>query len=42
MKEDLESQGIVFKDTDSALKEMKTFPRALGKVIPPTDNKLRP
>ena len=40
MKEDLESQGIVFKDTDSALKENEDiFREHWAKVIPPTDNK---
>ena len=40
MKEDLEALGIVFKDTDSALKENEDiFREHFGKVIPPTDNK---
>ena len=40
MKEDLEAQGIVFKDTDSALKENEDiFREHWAKVIPPTDNK---
>jgi len=40
MKEDLEAQGIVFKDTDSALKENEDlFKEYFGKLIPPTDNK---
>ena len=37
---DLEALGIVFKDTDSALKENEDiFREHFGKVIPPTDNK---
>ncbi|MBM7551255.1 Fe-S cluster assembly protein SufB [Thalassobacillus pellis] len=40
MQEDLEKQGIVFKDTDSALKENEDlFREYFGKVIPPSDNK---
>ena len=40
MKEDLEDLGIVFKDTDSALKENEDiFREHWAKVIPPTDNK---
>ena len=40
MKEDLEDLGIVFKDTDSALKENEElFREHWGKVIPNTDNK---
>jgi Fe-S cluster assembly protein SufB len=40
MKEDLEDLGIVFKDTDSALKENEDiFREHFGKVIPPADNK---
>src|SRR5690554_245316 len=40
MKEDLEAQGIVFKDTDSALKENEDiFKEHFGTVVPPTDNK---
>ena len=40
MKEDLEAQGIVFKDTDTALKENEEiFREHWAKVIPPTDNK---
>ncbi|MDR4277408.1 Fe-S cluster assembly protein SufB, partial [Bacillus paranthracis] len=40
MKEDLEALGIVFKDTESALKEHEDIYREhFGKVIPPTDNK---
>lgn len=40
MKEDLENMGIVFKDTDSALKENEDlFRKHWAKVIPPTDNK---
>ena len=40
MQEDLEAQGIVFKDTDTALKEdEELFKEYFGKVIPPADNK---
>lgn len=40
MKEDLEELGIVFKDTDSALKENEAiFKEYFSKVIPPSDNK---
>lgn len=40
MKQDLEDLGIVFKDTDSALKENEDiFREHWAKVIPPTDNK---
>ncbi|MFD1708632.1 Fe-S cluster assembly protein SufB [Siminovitchia sediminis] len=40
MKEDLEKMGIVFKDTDSALKENEDiFKEHWATVIPPTDNK---
>ncbi|MFC0523853.1 Fe-S cluster assembly protein SufB [Pontibacillus salicampi] len=40
MQEDLESQGIVFKDTDTALKENEElFREYFGKIIPPADNK---
>ncbi len=40
MKEDLEALGIVFKDTDSALRENEDiFREHWAKVIPPTDNK---
>ncbi|MFD1020485.1 Fe-S cluster assembly protein SufB [Thalassobacillus hwangdonensis] len=40
MQEDLENMGIVFKDTDSALKENEDlFKEYFGKVIPPSDNK---
>ncbi|WP_096436749.1 Fe-S cluster assembly protein SufB [Alteribacter populi] len=40
MKEELEEQGIVFKDTDTALKENEDiFREHFGKVIPPSDNK---
>src|SRR5699024_873379 len=37
---DLEELGIIFKDTDSALKENEElFRKYFGKVIPPSDNK---
>lgn len=40
LKEDLEKMGIVFKDTDTALKENEDlFKEYFGKVIPYTDNK---
>ncbi|KGL37478.1 Fe-S cluster assembly protein SufB [Listeria newyorkensis] len=40
LKQDLEDIGIVFKDTDSALKENEDiFREYFSKVIPPTDNK---
>ncbi|SDC45666.1 Iron-regulated ABC transporter membrane component SufB [Pelagirhabdus alkalitolerans] len=40
LKEDLEDLGIVFKDTDTALKEdEELFKEYFGKVIPYTDNK---
>ncbi|MBM7541456.1 Fe-S cluster assembly protein SufB [Amphibacillus cookii] len=40
LKEDLEALGIVFKDTDTALKENEElFKEYFGKVIPYTDNK---
>ncbi|SFF90288.1 Iron-regulated ABC transporter membrane component SufB [Halobacillus alkaliphilus] len=40
MEKDLEDLGVVFKDTDSALKENEDlFREYFGKVIPPSDNK---
>ncbi|MDF2947736.1 MAG: Cysteine desulfurase activator SufB [Bacillales bacterium] len=40
MQEDLENLGVVFKDTDSALKENEeVFREHFSKVVPPTDNK---
>ncbi|GAB2544282.1 Fe-S cluster assembly protein SufB [Gracilibacillus alcaliphilus] len=40
LKEDLENLGIVFKDTDTALKENEDlFKEYFGKVIPASDNK---
>ncbi|MFB4169328.1 Fe-S cluster assembly protein SufB [Virgibacillus sp. JSM 102003] len=40
LKEDLEEMGIVFKDTDTALKENEDlFKQYFGKVIPASDNK---
>src|SRR5699024_2771397 len=40
LKEDLEELGIIFKDTDSALKENEElFRKYFVKVIPPSDNK---
>ncbi|SDJ01121.1 Fe-S cluster assembly protein SufB [Natribacillus halophilus] len=40
MQEDLEEQGIIFKDTDTALQENEDLVRHyFGTVIPPSDNK---
>ncbi|MGP4061396.1 Fe-S cluster assembly protein SufB [Halobacillus litoralis] len=40
MEKDLEDLGVIFKDTDSALKENEDiFKQYFGKVIPPSDNK---
>jgi Fe-S cluster assembly protein SufB len=40
MKEDLEKMGIIFKDTDSALRENEDiFRKFFGTVVPYTDNK---
>jgi len=40
MKEDLEKMGIIFKDTDSALRENEElFKKYWATVVPPTDNK---
>ncbi|TDL98880.1 Fe-S cluster assembly protein SufB [Macrococcus brunensis] len=40
MQEDLEAQGIIFKDTDSALRENEDiFKEHFASVIPPADNK---
>ncbi|MDZ5783564.1 Fe-S cluster assembly protein SufB [Marinococcus luteus] len=40
MEKELEDQGIVFKDTDTAVKENEElFREHFGKVIPPSDNK---
>ncbi|RWZ54902.1 Fe-S cluster assembly protein SufB [Halobacillus fulvus] len=40
MEKDLEDMGVIFKDTDSALKEdEELFREYFGKVIPPSDNK---
>ena len=40
MKEDLEKLGVIFKDTDSALKENEElFKKYWATVVPPTDNK---
>ncbi|MGV2874714.1 Fe-S cluster assembly protein SufB [Macrococcus capreoli] len=40
MQTDLEDQGIIFKDTDSALRENEDiFKEHFAKVIPPADNK---
>ncbi|MDR2832192.1 MAG: Fe-S cluster assembly protein SufB, partial [Streptococcaceae bacterium] len=41
MKEEYEKLGIVFTDTDTALKEYpELFKEYFGKLVPPTDNKL--
>jgi len=41
MKEEFEKLGIVFTDTDSALKEYpELFKQYFSKLVPPTDNKL--
>lgn len=40
MKEELEGQGIIFTDTDTALQEHEDiFKKHFGKIIPPSDNK---
>ncbi|MFS0727266.1 Fe-S cluster assembly protein SufB [Paenibacillus sp. 1P07SE] len=40
MQEDLEKQGVIFTDTDTALREHpEIFRKFFGTVIPPTDNK---
>ena len=40
LREDLQKQGVLFLDTDSALKEQpEIFKKYFGKVIPPEDNK---
>ena len=40
MQEDLEDLGVIFKDTDSALRENEDiFKEYFGTVIPPSDNK---
>ena len=41
VREDLEAKGVVFMDTDTALREHEDlFREHFGKVIPPNDNKL--
>ncbi|MHC5215244.1 Fe-S cluster assembly protein SufB [Enterococcus sp. LJL128] len=41
MKEEFEKLGIIFTDTDSALKEYpELFKEYFAKLVPPTDNKL--
>ena len=41
MKEEFDKLGIVFTDTDSALKEYpELFEKYFAKLVPPTDNKL--
>jgi Fe-S cluster assembly protein SufB len=41
MKEEFEKLGIIFTDTDSALKEYPDlFKKYFAKLVPPTDNKL--
>ncbi|MDQ0159526.1 Fe-S cluster assembly protein SufB [Alkalibacillus salilacus] len=40
MEKELEEMGVIFKDTDTALKENEElFREYFGKVIPPSDNK---
>ncbi len=40
IKKDLEKKGVIFLDTDTALKEYPDlFKEYFGKVVPPTDNK---
>ncbi len=40
IREDLQKQGVIFTDTDTAVKEYPTFMKKyFGNVIPPTDNK---
>ncbi len=40
LKEDLANQGVIFLDTDSALRDHPDLMREyFGKIIPPTDNK---
>jgi Fe-S cluster assembly protein SufB len=40
LREDLAKQGVLFLDTDSALKEYpEIFKKYFGKIIPPEDNK---
>ena len=40
LREDLKKQGVLFLDTDSALKEQpEIFKKYFGKIIPPEDNK---
>jgi Fe-S cluster assembly protein SufB len=40
LREDLEKQGVIFLDTDTALKEQpEIFKKHFGKIIPPEDNK---
>lgn len=41
MKEEFDKHGIIFTDTDSALKEYpELFKKYFGKLVPPSDNKL--
>ena len=40
LREDLQKQGVIFLDTDTALKEKpEIFKKYFGKIIPPEDNK---
>ena len=40
LREDIAKQAVIFKDTDSALKEHpELFKKHFGKIIPPEDNK---
>ncbi len=41
MKEEYDKHGIIFTDTDTALKEHpELFKKYFGKLVPPSDNKL--
>ena len=40
LREDLEKQGVVFLDTDTALKKHEQlFRKFFGTIVPPGDNK---
>ena len=40
LREDLQKQGVIFADTDTAVKEHpEILKKHFGKVIPPEDNK---
>lgn len=40
MKEEYDKHGIIFTDTDTALKEHLNSSKYFGKLVPPSDNKL--